>query len=206
MNAAARHYLEMRGYDDAAIECEPITAVEPGLHRIDGVDVKVGAPSLAFTCASLSGTIAGIHLASYSGAKDYQWRTNPAAPFLPVCYATKGDWLLAWTTREVILVEGVFDRIAVKRALPDRAVVARLSKSVASVQWVLRRCCTRVWLALDRDDQGMRGARVAERRLEGLGLEVGTLTFRAKDPAEHLETWGLRSLKGALETQLLTEL
>lgn len=204
MDDAAARYLLRRGYTPDLIAAEPITGLDPGRHDVAGIEVRLAFPSVAFLCRTPSGALAGVHLAAWGGEKRYEWRENRQAPYLPICYALPDDWEAMDRSGEVILTEGVFDRIALKRAFPDRAVVARLSKSIYSVAGILRRYTSRVWLAFDRDEQGDLGADKARRALErDNGPEVQRLdTFRGKDPAEHLERYDLASLQAATARRL----
>lgn len=205
MDPKALDYLTSRGYESGRAWDEGIVSRPAGKCEVAGVPYKAASPHLAFPCRTPSGAVAGVHLAAYDGSRDYQWRQNPAAPYLPICYASPADWEVAWHQRELVLVEGVFDRVAVARALPGKAVVARLSKSIWSVQYLVARLAARVRLALDRDEQGERGAEQAERALSRLGVEVYRLSFRGKDPAEHAARHGIESLRRSLEGSALTE-
>lgn len=199
--AEAAAYLLRRGYSAAWLEAEEVHHVEAGTGReLAGVRFGAAFDSIAFVCRSPSGEVVGISLAAYgAGEKRYEWR--PARPWLPICYASARDWELLHRTGEAFLVEGAFDRIAVKRAFPERAAVARLSKSVAPVEWVLRRYARAVWLAFDQDEEGEKAARRLERRLSG-HLVVNRLGILGKDPGEHFERHGVDSLRSHFERQM----
>lgn len=201
MNPDVHAHLLKRGYTEALIKAEEITSCPPGKNMIiSGVVFSAHLPGAVFTCRTASGAVAGLHLAPHE-VKDYQWRQNKKAPWLPICYATPEDWEILGRTGELLLTEGVYDRVAVKRAVPDRAVMARLSKSIRPIEAILRRYTRHLWVLFDQDERGDQGARQAA-RLESRSLEVTRVRFRGGDPSEHLRDHGLKDLKRWVEPQL----
>lgn len=198
----ARTYLRSRGYTDALIQEEELYSVGPGKHRVVGTSHGFGLDfsAVVFRCLVPSGALSGIHLASYAGEKRYEWRKG-SKPWLPICYGSVADWVRLDETGELILVEGVFDRIVLKRCFPDLAVVARLSKSAAQVEWVLKRYAKRLWLAFDQDEAGETGARRLTWRVKD-EMTVNRLRVLGKDPAEHAERYGLHGLEVHVRQQM----
>lgn len=206
MNFAPLSYLQQRGYSPEWINREGVRVVPAGRHVHAGLEFGCVASSLVFTCRTMSGALQGLALTSWGEQeKRYEWRPS-GARWLPICYAQPDDWDRLYVTGEVILVEGVFDRIALKRCFPDRAVIARLSKSVAAIQWLLLRYARLIWVAFDQDEEGEKGARRLRYRLENKAraeaLAVYRLTFHGKDPGEHFETYGETSLRGWVTRQM----
>lgn len=193
MNFKAFSYLQRRGYTLDWILNEDVRVVEPGRHEIAGLEFGCAESSLVFTCRTMSGALQGLVLAGWGEQeKRYEWRPGPAR-WLPICYAQPDDWERLYRDGELILVEGVFDRIAVKRCFPNKAVIARLSKSVAAIQWVLRRYTRLLWVAFDRDEEGEKGARRLGYRLADAvqdDMTIHRLALRGKDPGEDFETYG----------------
>lgn len=198
---AALAYLNRRGYSPELVLQEDVKRLPPGRHEVAGVEFALAEKSLVFTCRTMSGAVQGLHIASWGGEKRYEWRPSKAK-WLPVCYAQPEDWEILYHMGDVILVEGIFDRIALKRCFPARAVVARLSKSVASIEWILKRYAKQVWLAFDQDEEGEKGARRVRYRLAPAGIDVQRLAFLGKDPGEHFETHGLESLRKMVDKKL----
>jgi hypothetical protein len=203
----ALSYLNRRGYSLDLVNREGVRAVPAGRHIQAGLAFGCIAPSLVFTCRTMSGALQGLVLASWGEQeKRYEWRPSPAR-WLPICYAQPDDWEIFYETGEVILVEGVFDRIALKRCAPKRAVIARLSKSVTAIQWILKRYAKRIWVAFDQDEEGEKGARRLGWRLDSevrgeRAVAIRRLTFFGKDPGEHFERYGEGNLRLCVVRQL----
>jgi len=91
------------------------------------------------------------------------------------------------------LVEGILDRVAIRRLVPDKAVLARLSKGVGrQMVHSLRRQVSRIWVAFDMDDAGNKGLEQVRQLFEP-DVEVIRLVYPAKDPANLLEKYGMRA-------------
>ncbi len=209
MDGDALDYLLGRFYTEEMIQLEALKWFPAGRHDFQGMEFGTRQDVIAFPCRTMSGALAGLHLAGYGEEKVYEWRQNPKAPFLPICYATGADWRGLWDVGEVILVEGVFDRVAVKRAFPGRAVMARLSKSVATIQPLLERYAIRIWDSFDTDEEGEKGSRRLAWRLGGSrnrGCQVTRLRTMAKDAGDHAKRYGIEHLRKHLERQMRTSL
>ena len=194
----ALRYLDRRGYSLELVNRENVRVVPAGRHVHAGMAFGCVDSSLVFPCRTMSGALQGLVLASWGEQeKRYEWRPGPAR-WLPICYAQPDDWELFYRDGEAILVEGVFDRIALKRCFPDRAVIARLSKSVTAIQWILKRYARLLWVAFDQDEEGEKGARRLGWRLADEvrdELTIHRLNFHGKDPGEHFETYGEADLR-----------
>jgi len=115
-------------------------------------------------------------------------------------YGSVDDWDLVWQTGSMLITEGPFDRIAVKQALPDRAVFARLSKGTSNQMLTLiRRYVNHLWLAFDTDEEGDKAADRSETLLSE-DVNVYRLRFPYKDPSEMMEKRGLSALKQHLDS------
>jgi len=196
-------YLLRRGYTRDIIRNEGIQTIGPGQHFIDELSsplsTQVGL--LLFTCKSMSGEIAGIHTASWE-KKEYRYFPTVSKAHLPIMYASEEDYNLMYSSQIVVLTEGVFDRVAIKRCVPGVAVFARLSKGTSGyLSILLRRYAKRVILAFDQDAAGKIGTDKAETRIAG-GIEVCRLDLPAKDPAHLLETKGLNVASRLINSRL----
>lgn len=148
---------------------------------------------------SLSGRVAAWHTVGIS-VKDYRTFYDQDHRYLPVFYATDEDYDQLWRSKQVILTEGVFDRLALKLAFPDRAVFARLTKGVSPpMVSLLERLCSKVWIAFDNDLPGNKAADKASRRL---GVEVHRLQIPYKDPSQFLASKGLSSVRSHYQRQI----
>lgn len=198
----ARTYLRSRGYLDPLIDAEGFESIE-GEREVDGIRVFVASPSVLLRCYAASGTLAAVHTLAVDGNKEYRLYVNPEHPYLPMIYAVAQDYKQVYLTGEAILTEGVFDRLAVKRALPERAVFARLTKHTTGGfrNWV-QRYCRRLWLCLDEDVPGEKAAKKAEALYPDLGIDVQVLHYPAKDPSELLAKKGPDYVRAVLQRQM----
>jgi len=149
----------------------------------------------------MGGEIAGLHTAAWE-KKEYRYFPSASKAYLPILYASEEDFDLLYKTQTVVLTEGAFDRIAIKRCTKDVAVFARLSKGTSGyLSILLRRYAKRVILAFDQDAAGKIGTDKAESRIAG-GIEISQLRLPAKDPAHLLETKGLRFASNLINSRL----
>lgn len=183
-----RAYLRSRTYTDELIDREPIES--------DGELIR-------WRCESAAGTHIGDQTLR-PGTHEYRWDQAPQAHHLPIIYGTEEDHEGLFQTGQVILVEGIFDRAAIKRIAPGRACYARLSRGIAKhLLTTLRRYGTTVFLLFDQDGPGRAATEDAERKLSG-GPEVHQLRIPAKDPAALLEKVGERRAQGIILPQIQT--
>lgn len=97
----------------------------------------------------------------------------------------------------VVIVEGPFDVAALLEAgIPAAAVLgARLSEFHC---WLLRQLTDTVYIWLDGDAAGQKGAAYAKQLLTPWGINVKFLGTRLKDPAETLVSKGREYLRGVV--------
>jgi len=193
-----REYLLSRGYTQRMLNDEPVCTVAGGLLHFPGAAV---GGWIGWECLSMGGASIGVQVKD-SEESTYRWFQYPDASHLPIMYATEEDYQILWKTGEIFVVEGIFDRAAMKRMFPKKAVMARLSKSVAKQLVVfLERYASRVWLVMDMDEHGQEGADHAAKRL-GEGIVTERLTYPAMDPAELVKKKGVRAGREVLELQI----
>lgn len=199
----ARTYLCSRGYIGGLLDAEDFESIEAGEREVENIRVFVTRPSVFLKCYSAAGSLAAIHTLAVDGNKEYRLYVNQEHPYLPMIYAVAQDYKQVYLTGEAILTEGVFDRIAVKRALPECAVFARLTKHTTGGfrNWV-QRYCRRLWLCLDEDQPGERAAKRAEAIYPELGVKVEILHYPAKDPSALLMKKGSDYLRVVLQRQM----
>lgn len=182
-------YLKSRGYTDQLIEAEHILAVPAGLNFFEGGEFFQDKPGIGFQCFSPSGEFTGVTTRAIL-EKEYRFRATPGKSHLLVAYAAEEDYELAYNYKTVVLVEGVFDRVAIKRMAPGIAVIARMSKGISkALEAYLRRYTIEVWLAFDQDEGGKKATEFAKKKLKD--LRVNEVELPAKDPAKLLENYGL---------------
>lgn len=198
-----RAYLIERGYRAEDLESEEIWTFFDGI--LQGVTVPVQQPVIAFVSRNGLGEVVGIHTASRV-VKDYRYFQHPQKQHAPIMYGAADDFKEMLATGKLVLVEGVFDRIAMRRILPGYAVFARLSKGVPhNLLWLIKRYVKQLILAFDQDEAGQDGAAKAERSLHRQ-VNVTRVQFPVKDPSDLLKKYGevkarrlvLKQLEGAL--------
>lgn len=123
LSQEAGDYLLSRGYSVELIRKEEIQSIQKGQFKRGGVNGFVDVPSLLMPVRTLSGRIAAWHTAAIGReVKDYRTFYDPFHRYLAVFYASKEDLDLMWTTGEVVVTEGIFDRAAevtVIQGLPE---------------------------------------------------------------------------------------
>lgn len=177
--------MKTRGYVDRLLHREPVFSV---------------GEWIAWDCESMGGIHTGTQL-RHESQKKYLWLQAEGGEHLPLVYGTDDDYQVLWKTGQVFLVEGIFDRVALKRAFPDRACLARLSKSMSrQLKTFLERYSKRVWVVLDTDEPG---EAAAVKAIRALGSErAARLWYPAKDPADLLLDRGIEKTKRILERQM----
>jgi 5S rRNA maturation endonuclease (ribonuclease M5) len=181
-----RDYLLSRTYDQSLLDKEEICSQ--------------GEDTIEWTCRAPSGALIG-HQTRSATKHRYIWNQAVNAQHLPIMYGTKEDHELLYKTGRVILVEGVFDRAALKLIAPDCACYARLSKGVSkSLLGLLQRYASVVFLCFDQDQPGQEATIEAEKRLRGIDTHV--IKFPAKDPAEYAEKVGCRRAASTILPQI----
>lgn len=191
MSRVSYDYLVSRGYTKAML-------VEEGVEgKRDGE-----SDTVIWYAKSITGKAIG-RMTRYQGGPDdgkYRWSQADDSEHIPQLYGSVSDYRLLYEKGEAILVEGSFDRVAVKRAFPDRPVLARLTKGVGiSLVRFLTRYCGRVWLAFDMDSAGELAAEDSKKKLQG--IQVERILYPFKDPSMILKERGVSWLKDHFETQ-----
>lgn len=158
---------------------------------------------IAWLAVSMSGEPIGVQTREIK-EKRYRWHQFDNVEHLPMLYGSEEDWDLLYSVGSMILTEGPFDRIAVKRALPDRAVFARLSKGTSNQMiFLIKRYVRHLWLAFDADEEGEKAAIRSEKLLvETEELNIYRIKFPYHDPSEMLKKRGLDALRSHLERQI----
>jgi len=138
--------------------------------------------------------------------KKYRWYQNPEGAHLPIIYGTRWDYDLFFRSKTLILTEGIFDKIAVKRCLPDTACFARLSKGASGQLTIfLKRYCENLYLAFDTDKAGEKGYDTIKK---SLGEHLNTfirLEYPGKDPSDYLERVGESSMRKKFQDQIAAQ-
>jgi len=201
LSDAHRAYLLTRSYTPALIEQEDIRSLGEGVHNVEGVTIRTDNPVIAWPCRSMGGQIAGVQTRR-ADVHEYRWAVGTNASHLPILYGSEQDHELLYLNGRVILTEGLFDRAAIKRCVPDYAVYARLSKGIAKHLLVfLKRYARQVWTAFDHDGPGEKATDAADQRLRD-SLEINRLMIPSKDPSKLIEDRGERRAKEIVERQI----
>lgn len=200
-NDLERAYLQSRGYNHALLQTEGVLILEDETFQADGVITQATLPRILWKSTAMSGQTIGYQTRELID-KSYRWYQAKNAQHLPIIYATEEDHQILYDTGEMILTEGIFDRIAIKRCLPHMAVYARLSKGAANqLTTFLRRYTKRLWLCFDMDKPGEDATRNTEQRLS-IHLQVYSLRIPYKDPSEYFEKRGLGPMRMHLKKQM----
>lgn len=193
-------YLKSRGYTEQALKDDGGFVVRSEKVELEGVQLKDQEGYVAWPVRAMSGRLIGVQTRSIE-EKKYRWAQHPETHHLPIFFATAKDFQLIWEGGECVIAEGAFDRLAIKLAFPERAVIARLSKGAANqmANW-LRRYCTTIWTAFDLDAPGIEATEKTEKKL-GKDLTVNVLRFSASDPNKLLERKGVKGVQQELRPQ-----
>jgi len=202
VNSEQVAFLESRGYTSLAIDSEEVFGIPmTGDFQLEGRRIIDCEGCVGWLARSMSGTPVGVQTRELE-EKKYRWHQFDNAEHLPMLYGSPDDWEIMWHTGSMVVTEGPFDRIAMKRALSERAVFARLSKGISNQMLTLvRRYVKHLWLAFDSDEEGDKAVERSEKLLNG-DVEVYHLRFPYKDPSEMLSKRGLTALKTHLDTQM----
>lgn len=198
-------YLISRGYSPSNIAEEQVHMLYPGLTNVDDVcTIDIEETSVAWVCRSASGQPIGVQTRPI-GEKRYRWYQAKDATHLPIIYGEESDYEILFRERKMILTEGAFDRRAVKSCLPERAVFGRLSKGAANqLRYFILRYAKVLWLVFDMDLPGRQAAEKAENKL-GDDLDVYTMVYPAKDPADLVVRVGLQRAEEMFRAQIDTQ-
>jgi len=204
----AEAYLRGRGYTNELLREDLCHWNEGGrctsaLFQDDTSSIRVedDRPIIYWPAYSGSGKLIGVQTRLVE-EKDYRWYQAPDAGHLPIMFGSTRDYQLLWEQRKVILTEGIFDRVALKRALPEFPVIARLSKGVSKQLVIfLKRHAKQVYPVFDNDEAGQKATEKTVRLL-GEELEVNPLRLPIKDASEYRARWGVKALRQHLENQL----
>lgn len=201
MNEDQKNYLLSRGYDELSLKEEGVIVRGEGACFWEGMDLTLKTPSIIWTSKSMSGQLIGLQTRELE-KKAYRWLQAPKAQHLPIIYGSPDDYRRLYETGDMVLTEGAFDRIVVKRSIPDIAVLARLSKGAGNqLTAFIKRYAKRIWLSFDNDEVGKKADKATEERLEE-SLDVYTLRFPAKDPSELFKAKGFNRTAEILRKQI----
>lgn len=197
---AQRDYLLSRGYTDEGILLEGILGVNDETNW-EGRAIKNCAGCVGWPVYSMSGQPIGLQTREVK-EKRYRFHQLPHTEHLPLILGTKQDWDRLWDSGQMILTEGTFDRNAVRLALPDRAVFARMSKGAPNqLRALIKRYVTHLILAFDNDEAGREATEDTEEKLQEI-VPTDHLRLPYKDPAIALQKRGLSYVKSTLVRQL----
>jgi len=193
--------LLSRGYTEDHLLRESVYGINGDRCFIENREIIDCRGCVAWLAVSMSGIPVGVQTREIE-EKKYRWHQFDKVEHLPMLYGSEDDWDLLWHSGSMFLTEGPFDRIAVKRALPDRAVFARLSKGTSNQMLsLIRRYVKHIWFAFDSDEEGDKAA-IRSESLLGEDVNTYQLRFPYKDPSEMLSKRGLTALTATLESQI----
>jgi hypothetical protein len=204
LNPAQLDYLRGRGYADELVQKHGLIGIPSDREKVMGLDLVDQGGFVCWPTFSMAGTLMGLHTRSVV-EKKYRWKQVPGTEHLPICYGQPEDYRLIWDTQECVLVEGIFDWLAMRLAFPERAVLARLSKGAGrQLATFLRRYVRQLWLAFDNDEPGKAGAEKAELSLGG-AMAVEILSSPVHDPSKLLEKRGIKGVRSVFQPQFDTK-
>jgi DNA primase len=194
LSTEAASYLATRGYNEFLFAEDQVDQIRTDDETFNQTRVRAAARYLAWPLHSAARTPIGVLLRKLDG-KEYRLALREGNDHIPTLLASKKDWDQAWRSQFAILVEGAFDRVALKRAFPEHAVFARLSRGIQNkAAIILRRYTTRMWIVMDNDEAGQRGAEEAQKKLEGINTTSLGLKG-SKDPGDFLHKYGSKALR-----------
>lgn len=199
-----KDYLLRRFYSEQDLQAESPFSIGSGYQITESIETNFQYPRIGFLVRTMSGEILGLHILSHL-EKDYRFFRHPKAYLSePTIYGTERDFELMYQTGTLILCEGLFDRIAVKRVLPFSPVLARMSKGVSKhLVRFIHRYVRVLHLAFDTDAAGIRAADLASSKLLEYKTIVTRLTiYGAKDPSAFLEKYGMETAKKTWEADV----
>jgi len=201
--AEALEYLLRRGYTEALVAEEGMEWVEAGSFEKGPVKGYVDNPSVIIPIRSMSERVIAWQTVAIS-IKEYRTFYDMRHMYCPMFYGSEQDRQLLWETGQTIITEGVFDRIAIKRAFPERSVIARLTKGLSpQIIELFNRVAKRVWLAFDMDKPGEKAALKSTKRLGN--VDVVRLEYPYKDPGLFYEQRGVDEIRRVIGRQILLQ-
>lgn len=202
-------YLRSRGYSEKGILRDGVKELPKGNYSKGKGSVSWfnDSTKIAIFCRSLSERDVGVILIDQKADKEkrYNFQKADKSGHLPMMLSCKRDRDLIFDGRDVILVEGVFDRACVWEAKPDDvACVARLSVGLSNPLVDLFSVYkNRVWLMFDNDEAGKSTTKKNLLRFRREGLNLEEISYvGGKDPAEVVERYGVGKLKDQITSSL----
>lgn len=187
-------YLYSRGYTQEHIDAERWVSLYPGTYKFEDTLIRTEQAAIAVACRSASNKLTAIHTVCIP-EKRYNKYLLEAGKYLPVMFGTPEDYGALFASHETFLVEGVFDRIALKRCMPEASVFSLLGLSASEkVLTFLKYSSAKVWIALDRDEPGLRASRYLARKLDELKIENHFVVHPFKDTAQWLQAQGVEEM------------
>jgi len=202
-----RSMLWSRGVSDDQIEqfqvgyLDEIPDVEEAPRFMDWVEKNGLRDALVFPLTNVLGEVKGFQFRvvrrGRSVYSDYFLDEGE-----PVYFGLAQAMPSVWETRQILLVEGVFDHFPVQRILPFSVATLKAGVSENLVP-LLRRLVDTVWLGYDNDPTGRKHA-YAFAKEHGHEIDVRVLRFpevrladgkKAKDPGNLWEAWGDEGLR-----------
>lgn len=189
-----RGYLKSRGYTDQLLDQERWFSLPKGQgYNEFGLVLTMSRPTIAGFCTTPTGVVTALTTLSRE-EKAYRRYRIDAGEYLPVYYAAGDDFDLLEETGNVFLVEGIFDRVALKRARVSGAVFALQGLGLSERMLnFLKLTSKRVWLMLDQDKPGKEASERMVRAMKAQDIKVECINYLCKDVNE----WWVRS--GALK-------
>lgn len=148
---------------------------------------------LLFPITATTGDVVGLQTRALTDRKHQMFYGMPRDVYAPAYgFACAAD--LMYTREQVVVVEGMFDYFAVRRAGVENVIALMTSHSNKTVNTLLGRYCKRVIALLDMDSAGRDG--VSSLCYGRPTYDVVAPTYPANDPADLIQvTGGLDYLK-----------
>lgn len=198
----AREYLASRGLTDEDIELHHLGYADPTLtiaactSDFDKWREKYYYNRIVFPLRSVLGNVIGIQTRCVDEKRYMQFWAYPTEIF-PYLFGLSTALPAIWATRQVVIVEGIFDQIAASRVAPNTVATMTAKASMACGRF-FRRYVKRVVALLDMDEPGREGAEKLK-RFAPPEYSVYVPVYSEHDPGDMLKNGKLEELRRVLQ-------
>lgn len=197
---AAHEYLAGRGVTDEEIVAhrlgfsDPEVPIDTCTQQFDQWRQKYWYSRLVFPLHSTMGAVIGVQTRRIDEKRYMQFWAQPTEIF-PYLFGLDAALPHIWRTRQVVIVEGIFDYFAASKVASNTVAVMTAGVSIAAKRF-FRRYVKRVTALLDMDEPGREGAETLKRF--AVGYQVVVPKYSEHDPGDMLKYGKLEELRRVL--------